>query len=194
MNDEKTVYQLKIQLKYITPSIWRMVQIKSSVLLPDLHKIIQTVMGWLNSHLHDFSKGDKQYGIIDEEFGLGGIIDYSNVRLNEILKKPGDKLEYMYDFGDGWRHEIVLEKILDQDSNQYYPKCTKGKRSCPPEDCGGSFGYEDLLKILENPKHPEYNERKEWVGDYFFPEEFDIKTVNEMLHGEDFGCLDLSDF
>ncbi|MCD6578893.1 plasmid pRiA4b ORF-3 family protein [bacterium] len=190
METSNKIYQIKIKLANIKPPIWRKILVNSDILLPNLHKIIQTVMGWMNLHLHDFRVGKKYYGEIDEE-DIIDVIDYSNVHLNKVMRKVKDHIVYMYDFGDGWEHKITLEKILEPEVKKYYPVCITGKRGCPPEDCGGSGGYENLLKILKDPKHPEYEDYKEWVGDYFFPEEFDIQTVNELLKSEDYGCIDL---
>ena len=87
------------------------------------------------------------------------------------------KSEYVYDFGDNWEHTVKLEKILPRQEGIPYPKCTDGKRACPPEDCGGSWGYEDFLKAITNPKHREHKEMLDWVGGSFDPEHFDIKEV-----------------
>lgn len=119
------------------------------------------------------------------------INDYRKIKLNYFLKKENDKLVYEYDFGDGWEHEILLEKILPDDSNFQYPECLKGKMNCPPEDCGGVWGYSDMLEILKNPEHAEYEEYIEWLGGEFDPEHFDINEVNEMLKSKDYGCIEL---
>ncbi len=192
METTKKTYKIKIQLLNINPPIWRRILVKPDVLLAELHKIIQTTMGWQSTHLHDFSHGDDNYGIVDEEFGNSDLIDYSNIRLSDVLKEVEERIDYMYDFGDGWEHEIILEGILEAEAEKYYPVCTEGERGCPPEDCGGPMGYEDIVQVLKDPKHPEYEEFKDWVGDYFSPEEFDIETVNELLQSNDFGCLDMS--
>ena len=98
-------------------------------------------------------------------------------------------MSYEYDFGDGWNHEIVLEKILPFDDKVEYPVCIKGKMNCPLEDCGGVWGYADLLKVLKNPQHKEYDELVDWVGDEDFdPEYFDKDEVNELLREKNYGC------
>ncbi len=194
MKNKKSIYKIKIHLVNIQPPIWRRILVNSDVLLPDLHKIIQTVMEWTNTHLHEFCVGKKIYGEIDEEDTLN-TIDYSNIRLNKILNEINENIVYFYDFGDNWKHKITLEEILEQKLKQYYPVCIDGKRSAPPDDCGGSRGYEELLEILKNPDHPEYEEKKTWMGDEFLPEEFDIKSVNKLLHKKDYGCIiGLDDF
>ena len=103
------------------------------------------------------------------------------------------KFIYEYDFGDGWEHTIVLEKILPKKKNQYYPICVDGERICPPEDCGGSLGYEHLLEVIKDPEHEEFDELSTWLGNNFAPEEFDIKIVNELLKTKDYGVIDYFD-
>lgn len=183
-------YQFKITLQDIDPPIWRQFIVNSEYTLEDMHKIIQTVMGWTNSHLHQFIYNGESYCDTDivEDFGEPyEFIDYKDVRLSDIFQYENQNMVYEYDFGDGWEHLIVLEKILNE--GEQFPKCLAGERSRPPEDCGGPPGYERLLEILNDPKHREYEETKVWVGDYFDPEGFDLKEVNEMLKDKDFGCL-----
>jgi hypothetical protein len=183
------VYQLKITLNYVRPVVWRRIFVNSDVKLPDLHKIIQTTMGWTNSHLHQFIKGDKFYSEPDDE-SFEENIDYRKIRLHQILTKEKQSVVYEYDFGDGWAHKIVLEKIL---SNQKikYPICIDGKGNCPPEDCGGPGGYEDLLKIISDSENDGYDEMMDWLGDEFDPDYFDSEAVNEMLQQKDYGCITL---
>jgi hypothetical protein len=179
-------YQLKITLKNIKPAVWRRIVIPADILLPDLHKVIQTVMGWYNSHLHQFTINGEFYTEPDE-YSVDRSIDYRKIKLDQLITSENQAFEYEYDFGDGWEHKIVLEKILTQHSQQH-PSCLTGKRACPPEDCGGPFGYADLLKIISDKKHVEYEETMEWVGDDFDPELFDIEEVNQMLQEDDYGC------
>ncbi|KUG23070.1 hypothetical protein ASZ90_007147 [hydrocarbon metagenome] len=186
------LFQLKITLNHIKPPIWRRVLVDSDIKLPDLHKIIQTVMGWTNSHLHQFIIGNRYYSLPDDE-SFCKVVDYRRIKLDSLFNTPKSKFIYEYDFGDGWEHSIVIEKILPREKNTYYPICIDGKRSCPPEDCGGAFGYENLITIINNPEHEEYNEMMEWLGDYFAPEEFNIDEVNEFLSEKNFGCIELFD-
>jgi hypothetical protein len=192
MEKAREIFQLKIVLNDIKPMIWRRFVVDADIKLPDLHKVIQTTMGWTNSHLHQFVINDNYYCAPDEE-ALSEHIDYRRVQLNQMINKKGAKFAYEYDFGDGWEHIITLERILSREKNQYYPICVDGERSCPPEDCGSSVGYEHLLEVLSNPGHEEYNELKEWVGEYFEPESFDIKAVNELLRTRDYGVVTFLD-
>ena len=184
---KKNWYQLKISLNNIKPPIWRRFLVQSDIKLPDLHKAIQTVMGWTNSHLHQFIIDGEFYSEPDDE-AFAEIIDYRKIRLKKVLTEEKQKIKYEYDFGDGWEHTIVLEKILT-DSALKYPLCVAGKRNRPPEDCGGPSGYEDLLKVISNPADEEYKEMIEWLGEGFDPERFDLEEINDLLKEVDYGCI-----
>ena len=121
-------------------------------------------------------------------------LDYSKFKVSDLLKKEKDKTTYEYDFGDGWVHVIILEKIGDESMDIKDVTCLAGKNNCPPEDCGGIWGYYNMLDILKDPDHEEYVEYSEWLSDDFDPSYFDIEEVNEMLREDDFGALDFSDF
>jgi len=101
-----------------------------------------------------------------------------------LIRSEGARFTYTYDFGDNWEHVIDVEKILDEDADGQYPRCVDGQRACPPEDVGGVWGYEAFLEVMRDPKHPEHEERLEWVGEEFDPEEFDKDVVNQVLRGE----------
>lgn len=109
--------------------------------------------------------------------------DAGRTRLNQVVSQEKTKFAYDYDFGDGWRHEILVGKILPEETGVPYPTCLTGKRTCPPEDCGGIWGYAELLEIINDPEHEEYEERIEWLGDGFDPESFDANEVNGALIG-----------
>ncbi len=174
------VYQIKVTLAGIKPPIWRRIQVPSNITLYKLHRILQVVMGWYDGHLHEFTIDGDSYGEPDPD-DWDDIISEKRVKLNEVISGPKDKLAYEYDFGDGWEHKLVVEKVLKPEPGVRYPICTAGARSCPPEDCGGPWGYDYLLEILGNPQHPRYEERNEWVGEYFDPEAFDLDEVNREL-------------
>jgi hypothetical protein len=184
---EEKVVQLKISLKNSTPPIWRRVLVKSSISFYELHYTIQVVMGWGNYHLYEFKVGNYRIGTIDEDFDdpeSGGpeIIDAKEISLDEVLTKGEVKnFSYEYDFGDGWIHSIVIEKTMPLEQDKYYPVCLKGKLNCPPEDCGGLYGYYDLLKIISNKKHPEHKETIERLGGGFDPNEFEVDDVNDAF-------------
>lgn len=177
-------YQIKINLEGMKPPVWRRLIVDSRIPLNALHDAIQMSMGWLDMHLHHFvDREGLLYGELDPEFqSMDEMIDEESVILGDLLKNEKDYLHYDYDFGDDWRHKIILEKILPADHNEPPIKCIKGMRACPPEDVGGVWGYRHMLDILDDPKHEEYEETKEWIGDYFQgPDFFDLDVVNEAI-------------
>jgi hypothetical protein len=180
---ELNIYQLKITLKDIRPPIWRRVQVCSDATLTQLHWVIQTSMGWTNSHLHSFTIEGVEYGEPMPELGFDDIEvqNEQKVRLSTVIPGEKFKFSYLYDFGDSWEHEILVEKVLPVDPAIDYPNCITGKRACPPEDCGGTWGYQNFLEVIQDPEHPEHEEMLEWVGDYFDPEDPDLEDVNPRL-------------
>ncbi len=179
------IYQLKITLQGSKPPIWRRVKVPSDISLHRLHKVIQTVMGWENCHLHQFIVGDSYYGEPDP-YNDSGIFeskmnDDKKVRLSELVLGEGHWFEYEYDFGDSWLHRVLVEKTLQPEPDVRYPRLIKGKRACPPEDVGGIWGYEEFLEAIRDPGHPEHREMLDWVGDKFDPEEFDMDEINQRL-------------
>ena len=182
----RSIYQLKITLKGFRPPIWRRFLVASTVSLEDVHDILQMVMGWADSHMHEFSMGSDRYGVPDGDFP-SDIQDEAKYRLDQVLTKAKDKLNYTYDFGDGWEHEVVLEKILPFETGTALPVCLEGSRACPPEDIGGIGGYAMFLDAISDPEHPEHESMLEWIvedidGD-FDPEYFDLAEVNNLLQG-----------
>lgn len=186
---ENKYYEVRIKLANIAPQIMRDVIVDSAMPLGDFHKVIQTVMGWTNSHLHQFRVGDLIYAEPDEE-SLIESIDYRDISLDAVLNSANKEIIYDYDFGDGWEHVISLKKIPAVVPEKV-PVCTAGKRCCPPEDCGGPYGYKSLLKILSNPGHKEYREMRQWIGKKFDPEYFDMEAVNKLLRRKNYGCISL---
>ena len=176
----RSIYQLKVALQGSQPLIWRRLLIASTDGLEDLHIAIQVAMGWTNSHLHEFVKGRDRYGMPDEEF-QSDIRDEADYRLDQILKKEKDKLNYIYDFGDDWEHEVVLEKILPFESSKPLPVCLQCEGACPPEDVGGIPGYTVFLEAISDPSHPEHKDMSEWIGGEFDAENFDLAQTNDLL-------------
>ena len=178
----KNIYQLKVVLNGVKPPIWRRILVPGDIELGSLHLVLQLVMGWTNSHLHQFISGRTFYGIKDDEFSFGlEVKDENKYTLNELLGSEKETIVYEYDFGDSWEHKIILEKILPYEKDKKLPLCIKGKRAYPPEDCGGIWGYQELLNTLSDPENPEYEEMLEWLGGGFDPEAFDIAETNEQL-------------
>ena len=151
-----------------------------NVTLRKLHNILQVVMGWTNSHLHQFYVGEICFTEPDPDWERE-VEDDRKFKLSRITATEGYKFRYEYDFGDSWIHEILVEKILLKEPGVKYPLCLTGKRACPPEDCGGVYGYADLLETIFDPKHEEHKSMLEWVGGEFHPETFDLDEVNREL-------------
>jgi len=139
--------------------------------------------------LHQFNDGSCVYS--QKEFNLEGCKNSRVISLNKILKKPKERILYEYDFGDGWEHEILLAKIIDDDGKNQIPGCIAGKRNCPPDDCGGIWGYKNLLSIISDKNNDEYEEMMEWLGEKFDPEHFSMVEINKLLKKKDFGCISL---
>lgn len=179
---EKAI-QLKIALKYIRPPIWRRFIVPDNFTLGQLHNVIQVTMGWYNCHLHMFTCDGVCY--TSEQGAEEMDMENENAAiLNQIIERPKQKLEYEYDFGDSWIHQIIVEKIFPIDPQAKYPVCLDGARACPPEDCGSFPGYCDILEALRaSNKTEEQQEQLEWLGDGYDPEQFDLKEANRRLAG-----------
>jgi thioredoxin-like negative regulator of GroEL len=178
MKRNEKFIQIMISLDGINPLIWRRLMISNSITFYELHKIIQTVMGWTDTHLHEFFVNGINIGQQDEDCPRN-TRDEKLITLNDIIGNT-KKIEYIYDFGDCWEHTIRLEKILDDYAGKV-PFFIEGKRACPPEDCGGVIGYEEVLKLIKNPTHKQNDNLTQWAGYSFDPEKFDIKNINKKL-------------
>lgn len=174
------IYRIKIMLRHVAPPVWRRMEVSAGTKLGKFHRILQAAMGWTDAHLHAYRVGEARYGVPDPDFPDDETVNERNVRLDQIAGE-GDKLIYEYDFGDGWEHELKIEKVFPAESAVHYPRCTGGSRACPPEDCGGPPGYEHLLEALRDPKHEDHEEMREWIGGDFDPEAFDLGEVNQGL-------------
>lgn len=179
------LYQLKVTLQGTRPPVWRRIVVRSDLKLHRLHRVIQDVMGWYDCHLHHFLTDYARYTEPDPddfEFGFGPpTLNEKRYAVSQLAPVEKSKFTYEYDFGDSWLHQLVLEKILPPDGSFKHPVCLAGANSCPPEDCGGIGGYEDLKEIMANPKHPEHEEMKLWLDRDFDPALFDLDAVNLLL-------------
>ena len=180
------IYQLKIVLLGTKPPLWRRLQVPGDASLGWLHAVIQVAMGWTNSHLHHFLTSDARYADPrhSEDMGFGDEPDRDEGKatLGQVAPRERAQFGYEYDFGDSWEHEITVEKTLPGEAAAATPAlCLDGARACPPEDCGGIWGYAELLKTLKNPKHPEHKTMKEWLGRPFNVEAFDVAKTNLWL-------------
>ena len=219
MPPKDTIHRLRIELRYIQPTIWRRIEVPSTYTFWDLHSAIQDAMGWMDSHLHEFRIGGRgreiTIGTEAEEEAEGSFsfdsgpsrlpnleMEASNRSLLEWetpiadhLAKKGDEADYAYDFGDDWQHSVSVVAIAPRAPGTVYPVCVDGRRACPPEDCGGPWNYADFLAVLADPKHEDHEEQLDWVGGSFDPERFDKAAVHFQNPAErlrawrDFGRL-----
>jgi hypothetical protein len=172
------VVSLKVTLKGTKPPIWRRILVPESIIFADLSEAILTAMGWIGGHLHAFDVDGRQYG---DPARTDDVADERRLTLKSVVKSGVKRFGYDYDFGDDWEHTVAIEKALAPVPGQGYPACVDGARKCPPEDCGGVWGYAELLEILADPNHPERGERLEWIGEEFDPEEFDASAADKRL-------------
>ncbi len=187
----RNVYRLKIMLQHIKPPVWRRVLVDGSETLGHLHEVIQAAFGWWNYHLHEFEIDGVRYGVPDPDDGWFGpaAIDEATVRIDQVAGE-GTRFDYTYDFGDGWDHRVVVEHIESAEVGVTVPDCVGGRRACPPEDCGGAWGYQRLLEILADPNDPEHDAMTEWLGRPFDSEAFDRSDFAHNLHLQEVATFD----
>ena len=167
-----TVHQLKATIVGTKPPVWRRVVVSSDSTLAELHDVLQAAFGWWDCHLHEFEFGRVRYGIDDGEGWGDPPKDEQRAVLSRVAKK-GSSFVYVYDFGDDWRHKVVVEGIVEAVPGVSYPTCVGGRRACPPEDCGGVWGFHQMLDVLADPTDEEHDSMLEWVGGAFDPAAFD---------------------
>lgn len=180
--EAKTVHRLKVTLREVKPPVWRRIEVPSTMMLSELADVLEAAMGWLGGHLHAFEADDVLYEIPDGEgYGFRRPRDERKARLGEVLPVVKSKMRWVYDFGDGWEHDVVVEAIEPRQSGVTYPVCLAGRRACPPDDCGGPWGYGNLLAALGDPAHEEHEELTEWAPPGFDAARFDIEEAMEMM-------------
>lgn len=189
----RRVHQLKVTLRGATPPIWRRIVVDGGETLSHLHSVIQAAFGWYDAHLHDFDIDGVRYGIPDED-DWTPVKDERRVSIDQAIGDGHRKIRYTDDFGDNWDHDVVLEKMISASGITTVPDCIGGRRACPPEDCGGTWGYRELLDVLADPSHPEHDERLEWTGGIIDPDAFDPTEFPENLrYQQSIGHQALSD-
>jgi hypothetical protein len=179
-----TVFQIKITLEGTDPPIWRRIQTKDCT-LEKLHALIQIAMGWEFEHLYRFEVGGVEFSDVESDMD-DEVQDVRAVKLSDVIpashRRP--RFSYEYDFGDGWKHQLIVEEQFEPRAGVAYPVCTAGARACPPEDCGGPWGYADFIEAIQNPTHKRHEELLEWVGGEFDPEAFDrVAATKGMQKG-----------
>jgi hypothetical protein len=181
----ESVFQFKITLLGVEPPIWRRIQVRDCT-LDELHEHIQTAMGWSKSHLHQFEIKGERYGdpaLLDDGFEDFDCVDSTKTLLSSLLPKTGRRFafKYEYDFGDSWEHEVSFEGRPPADPKVKYPLCVEGERACPPEDCGGVWGYGDFLAAIRNPKHKDHKSMLEWIGGRFDSDDFNANEATKAM-------------
>ena len=178
--DAGTAFELRVALRGIDPPIWRRFRVPAEIRLPALHRVLQRIMGWRNSHLHEFVAGGVSFGDPVEEDNYGPI-DERRIRLSQLIRRPGERITYVYDFGDGWEHDLWLDRAVHDPAAAAATVCLAGARACPPEDCGGIGGYADFLAAIADPEHERHDEYRQWIGGDFDAEHFDLDAINRAL-------------
>ncbi|OPZ93308.1 MAG: Plasmid pRiA4b ORF-3-like protein [Firmicutes bacterium ADurb.Bin419] len=185
-------YQIKISIKDIEPVIWRRLKIPGNITFQQLHQIIQAAFGWLDYHLYKFELNKTVVTVPDDNYAPGELygediteLDSKITKINELFD-ANDICEYEYDFGDSWEHEIIIEKRLKDTRKNSVPECLGGARQRPPEDVGGTGGYEDFLRTIQDKKNPEREEMLTWAekdtrGRVYDPEYFSVNEVNRRI-------------
>lgn len=184
-------FRVRLDLMYAKPPIWRRLDLPGDLMLDELHAVLQVAMGWWDEHLHKFGVGTdrrtRAYFLsgFDLDEGDEGVAE-EEVRLDQVVSATGDRLFYDYDFGDGWQHVLVVEEVLDEPPTA--PVCLKGKMACPPEDCGGLGGYEELADWVRGGYDPRAvpmglgaEEMREWLPEDWHPDHFSVEETNAAL-------------
>lgn len=205
MGDHMKAYIIKITLVDSKALIWRRVIVPAEISFKRLHDVIQFSMGWLDNRLYDFNINEEKLRITCDEEAILEYEHYSKMKLTkkndpygyiarilEITPKLSTKvkidkyltkwktIEYVYDFGDYWKHDVTLEEVLE-DYEYGYPTCIDGEGACPPDDVGGISGYEQFQEIMKDKNHPQHQEMKEWAESQYYKENFDIESINRYM-------------
>ena len=175
----RMIFQLRITLDDVEPSVWRRTLVPGGYTLDRLHRVVQYAVGWSDYHLHVFDIEGLQYGVPDPD-GLLEVRDELDSRLDAVAVK-GTRFRYTYDFGDWWDHEILVEDVTPAEPEMVYPACVEGERACPPEDVGGPGGYADMLAALADQSHPDHTVMREWLGRPFDVTAFDPERATTLL-------------
>ena len=177
------IARMRIELRDLEPGIWRRVEVPLSTTLAALHDIIQVAFRWTDSHLHEFVVGERVYGVPSPEDALYDrkVYKASAIRLKTLVDRGVDRFLYLYDFGDDWRHDVIIEEVRDGEADVEYPCFVDGARRCPPEDVGGPGGFMEFLEAVLDPGHEEHKRMIEWYGGPFDPADIDERMVRMVL-------------
>jgi hypothetical protein len=175
------IFEIEIELRDVQPAVRRRIQVPGEASLSVLHAVLQSVMGWTNTHAHEFEIEHARYGVPDPDWDEG-VGDEAKVKLFRVIS-PGGRMSYVYDFGDNWTHTLTVDKVGAPELGVRYPRCVAGLGACPPEDVGGPPGYDAFQEAITDPLHPDHRDWTEWVGGPFDPTHFDLAEVNRALDG-----------
>jgi hypothetical protein len=175
------LYLVYVQLAEIEPPIWRRLAIPGSCTLHALHGILQAAMPWQDYHLYQFEIGATRYEDPNPDDRDPAVPDPREFTLNQLDLVQGSRLQYTYDFGDDWHHDVTVEGVVPLPRDFLLPICLGGARACPPEDCGGVGGYEELIATLRQPRSAAAREYRHWLGRVYDPEELDLAAINARL-------------
>jgi len=177
------VYQLQIELQHIEPRIWRTILVPDTLNLAKLDRVVQAAMGWTNSHLHAWRIEGRRYGVPDPEWETPEeVLDERKFTLGGVLGERVSEFTYDYDFGDGWEHRIVVDKLLAAEPERNaWPMCIAGANACPPEDVGGPPGYMDFVQAMRDPAHEDHLQMWQWCGGPFDPSAFSLNDANRAI-------------
>lgn len=201
-------YKIKIVLRDSNPLIWRRIIIPSQITFERLHDIIQVAMGWSNNFLYDFNIVEENLRITCDEENIDRYNFYSKIKLTEdndpygyiakytkIIPKRSNEviiddyfikynqIEYVYDFGDYWKHDLIIEEVL-KDYKGPCPVCIGGEEACPPEDIGGILEYGQFLRIINDENHQDYESLRKWATENFYKEAFSVDDVNNYMESK----------
>lgn len=178
-----TIARLKITLDHVKPAVLRRLEVPFDIRIDRLHLTIQAAMAWTNSHLYELRAGGVSWSTpYPDADWAGDFLDARKARLGNILEDIGTKtLKYLYDFGDGWEHTIKIERLMTPEPDARYPRLIEVSGRCPPEDCGGPWGYAELLEAIKDRKHERHAELTEWIGDDFDPDAIDPERLTAQV-------------
>ena len=180
--EPQRIYQLRVALDEIQPTIWRRLWVADTLTLAKLDRVIQAAMGWTNSHLHEFKIAGQRYGIPDDEWPDDNPpSDDRRSHIGPVLGDSVNEFSYLYDFGDHWQHTVKVEKLLKPNEINTWPTCLAGQNACPPEDVGGIGGYMEFLEAVRDPTHDEHIAMWRWSGGPFDPAGFDLNATNAAI-------------
>jgi len=179
----ESIARLRIELEGTHPLVWRLVDVPLSFTLMALHEIIQVMMQWENAHLFEFVVGDQVYGApFPEDRVLDRKVSQAkSIRLKSLVDRGVDRFVYVYDFGDNWRHHIIIEAVRQGDDNTDYPAFVNGARRAPPDDVGGTSGFEEFLQAVTDPRHEDHDRMLEWCGGSFDPKDIDERHIRMVI-------------